>query len=855
MSDSPSIPNRTPETRPSHTLEIAHVLFTDIVGYSKLPMDEQEQLLTQLQDAVRGTSEFARAEAADELIRLPTGDGMALVFFRDAEAPVRCALELSRALRNHPDLKLRMGIHSGPVYRVADINANRNVAGGGINIAQRVMDCGDAGHILVSREVAEVLGQLSGWRPMLHDVGEVEVKHGLRLHLHNLYTVKVGNSAVPKKLASSKSAPAEPGFRPAREYARPRWIGTVGATIVVVGLGMCGWLLHSRKAYALTDKDTIVLPAFTNMTGDTVFDGTLLQGLLVQFEQSPFFSVVPGGRIEQTLGLMGRTVDMSLTADISRELCRRVGSKLYIVGSIANSDKSYVIDLNAVDCAIGNEVAREEVKTPRKESVLDALDQAISKMRAKLGEPSATELNFATPTKQALTPSLEALHVYSLGQKLGTDDDDAAIPFFQQAIQLDPNFVMALFSVAIRYSNLGDDTLAMENIRNSFEKRQQVSEREKYRIESMYYQTVGNLEKARQVYERWAQTYPRDPSPPDELFLVYRLLGWNQYEKGLAAARADLSLNPDSGNAYANLCDTYLSMNRIEDADATMREALAKKIDSPYLRMHLYYLAFLKNDAVAMAQQLTWAMDKPGVEDQFLDSESDTRAYFGQLRKSREFSHQAVSSAERAEDKTTAAQYEASVSLREALFGNPAETQRRAAAALALSNNRPVESKAALGLSLAGYVNQAQILMDDLDKRFPENTTVQFTYLPMIRAQLALDGDDAGKAIEFLQKAVPYELGVAGGLYPVYVRGNAYLTAHKGIEAITEFQQILNHRGIVGNDLIGALAHLELARAYVLQSDNAKAKAAYQDFFALWKDADPDIPILVAAKAEYAKLH
>src|ERR1700693_2399400 len=394
MSDSAS--------RPSRTLEIAHVLFTDIVGYSKLPTDEQEQLLMQLQEAVRQTSEFLRAEAADELIRLPTGDGMALVFFRDAEAPVRCALELSRILNDYPSVQLRMGIHSGPVYRVADINANRNVAGGGINIAQRVMDCGDAGHILVSREVAEVIGQLSGWRPMLHDLGEVEVKHGVRIHIYNLYDNEAGNPALSKKLAASKAAAVAPE-KPAQEPARPRWTVPAGAGILVLGLAVAGWLLFSPKVHALTDKDTIVIADFTNTTGDTVFDSTLRQGLSVQLEQSPFLSVISDQKIQQTLQMMGQSADAALTSEISRDLCRRVGSKLYIAGSVANFGNSYVIGLSAVDCATGHTAAQEDVKASRKEKVLDALDQATVKLRTTLGEPLPTVHKFDTPTKQGLT--------------------------------------------------------------------------------------------------------------------------------------------------------------------------------------------------------------------------------------------------------------------------------------------------------------------------------------------------------------------------------------------------------------------------------------------------------------------
>ena len=326
--------------------------------------------------------------------------------------------------------------------------------------------------------------------------------------------------------------------------------------------------------------------------------------------------------------------------------------------------------------------------------------------------------------------------------------------------------------------------------------------------------------------------------------------------KSLAEAREALRLNPANGLSYSNLVGAYLSLNRLEEARATAEEAQAKKFDSPDLRTVLYQLAFLQNDAAGMAQQVAWAAGKPGVEDVLLGYEADTAAYSGRLGEAREFSRRAVASAERAEEKEIAAGYEAEAALREALFGNPAEARQRAAAALALSNGRDVQDGAALALALAGDSARAQALADDLGKRFPEDTVVQFNYLPTLRALLALNHSDASKAIEALQVASPYELGSVSysALYPVYVRGEAYLGGHQGREAAAEFQKILDHRGIVLNEPIGALAHLQLGSAYAMQGDTAKAKAAYQDFFALWKDADPDIPILIAAKSEYAKL-
>ncbi len=634
-----------------------------------------------------------------------------------------------------------------------------------------------------------------------------------------------------------------------------RWKVLAPAAMAVLAALAAGGYFYFHRTPKLTDKDTIVLADFTNKTGDSVFDDTLRQGLQVQLEQSPFLNLISQDRIQQTLRLMGQPPDARLTPPIAREICQRTESAGVLNGSIASLGSQYVLGIQAVNCRTGDSLAEEQATAEGKEQVLKAVGDAAAKLRNKLGESLSTLQKFDTPLEQATTPSLEALQAYSRGWSyVNSGDENAAVPLFQQAIRLDPNFAMAYSVVGTRYSNLGQVTLAAENALKGFELRERVSEREKFYIESHYYiYATGDLERVRQVHELWSQYYPRDFLPPLNQSVIYGQLG--QYDKALTDAREALRRAPGVAPIHAGVVSVYLALNRLEEGRSSVEEAMAKKLDSPFLRQQLYSLSFLQNDGPGMARQVAWATGKPGVEDVFLDSEGDTNAYFGRLGKAREFSRRAVASAERAEEKETAAGYEAEAALREALFGNSTEGRQRTAAALGLSTGRDVQYEAALTLVLAGETTQAQLLADDLSKRFPEDTIVQFNYLPTIRAQLALNRNSPSMAVETLQATAPYELGSTFlSLGPVYLRGEAYLAGHQGSEAVAEFQKILDHRGIVLNEPIGALAHLGLARAYALQGDTAKSRAAYNDFLSLWKDADTDIPILKQAKAEYAKL-
>ena len=434
---------------------MAHVLFMDIVAYSRLPMDEQHEVLLHLQEAVRETQDFVRAQSSDQLIRLPTGDGMALVFLGDVEAPVRCALELSHILRRWPEMKLRMGVHTGPVYRVEDINAARNVAGGGINIAQRVMDCGDGGHILISKSVADVLDQVSTWKAALHDLGEAEVKHGVRVHLYNLYTDEAGNRELPQKLRAAETATATARSRSKRKR---RSLGAV-ATALIASLVVGGFVYyrHWRQMSKLTDKDRIVISDFENKTGDAIFDDTLKTALGVSLRQSPFLNVLSDTQVAKTLQQMTRPASTKLTPDVARELCQRAHSKAYIAGSIGSMGSSYVLSLKALNCQSGEMLAEEQVTALSKENVVDALGEAASKLREELGESLSTVQKFDVPLAQATTSSFEALKVYSLAGKMQSEKGDAAsISFLNRAIALDPNFVAAYGALGVAYSNIGE---------------------------------------------------------------------------------------------------------------------------------------------------------------------------------------------------------------------------------------------------------------------------------------------------------------------------------------------------------------------------------------------------------------
>lgn len=633
------------------------------------------------------------------------------------------------------------------------------------------------------------------------------------------------------------------------------------AAVIILGAAIGAWLFFSRStAHALGATDTIVLADFTNSTGDPVFDGTLRQGLSAQLEQSPFLSLISDERIAQTLSLMSQPKQAPLTSALARDICQRTASAATIQSSISNLGSQYVLGLKAVNCRTGDLLAEEQVTANGKEQVLKALGDAATKLREKLGESLASVQKYDALPENVTTPSLEALQAYALGNYTidVANDYAAGIPLFQRAISLDPNFAMAYLGLAQSYQPLSELERCADNTRKAYELRQRTSESEKLAISSFYDLVVtGNLEAARTSYQLWAQTYPRDENPQVNLWITYAFLG--DYEKAQAAALQAEKINSGSGDNSVNLAYAYQWINQLDQAKATVQEARAHHVDSPWFPLLLYNVYFLAHDASAMERQVADATGKPGVDDQILFLQSETAAYDGKLAKSRELMRSAVESAQRADEKETASEYEAHASLRDALLGDQAAAKQDAQAALALANGKQAEAFSAIALALANDSAGAERLAGELGKRYPEDTIARFDYLPMIHAATALRKGDAGRAVEALAAAAPYELGQTNtdftfALYPVYLRGLAYLAAKQGAAAGAEFQKIVEHWGVVGNQPIGALAHLGLARAYVLQNDTVKAHAAYNDFFMLWKDADPNIPMLKEAKAEYTKL-
>jgi len=638
---------------------------------------------------------------------------------------------------------------------------------------------------------------------------------------------------------------------PVAGHSRVKWI--VGGVLAAALTAAAGYS-YFHRAPKLTNKDTVVLGDFVNTTGDGVFDGTLREGLAAQLEQSPFLRLLSDRGVVQTLTLMAKPRDTPVTGEIAREVCQRSHSTAVLEGRIAEVGTRYLLTLKALSCANGDSLASVSAQANDRNHVLDALGKMGSKMRSELGESLASVQKYDVPLEDVTTPSLEALQAYSLGVRTLNIEHDGfkALSFYQRAVALDPNFASAYARIGVCYFNAHEPARAATNIQKAYELREHVSERERLYIEAHHADIgEGDFEAARKTYELWAEIYPRDGTPLNGLGVISSWLGY--YDEALRANRSALKLDPENKTDMANLVNDLMIVERIEEAKAAAKALHALYPDEPVVHGYLYDIDFLQHDSAGMEREVAWATGKPGWEDPALRREASAAAYSGHLAQSLDFARRAADSATRADRKESAALYYAEEAVREALVGNIAPVQQLVKDALALARDKNIDATAALALALAGDSAKAGQMTDALDKQYSANTAMKFEVLPELRAAAILKRDPR-KAIEILAIPSPYELGPSALLYPAYFRGNAYLAIKQVPAAAAEFQKIIDHPGLILMDPIGALAHLGLGRAYALTGDMIKAKAAYQEFLTLWKDADADVPILKQAKAEYAKL-
>jgi len=631
------------------------------------------------------------------------------------------------------------------------------------------------------------------------------------------------------------------------------WI--VGAAaFLVVAAGV--FFFSTRHARALTDKDTAVLAEFVNTTGDPVFDGTLKQALAVQLDQSPYLNLLPDSKVQEALKYMGRKPDERITRDLAREISLRQNAKAIISGSIASLGSHYLIIVEASNGQTGDSIAREQAEASSKEDVLKSLDKAASELRQKLGESLASVQKFATPLAEATTSSLDALKEFSIGLDLHNRlEDNDALPHLKKATELDGNFAMAWATLGIVNNNRGSRKAADECLQKAYDLRERASERERLYIAGHYYgKVLGDLDKETDLYRQWLQIYPRDNRPLSNLSLETSILG--DYEKSLALATEDLRVNPADVYGVQNQMADYLNMNRFDEARAVGEAAIAQKKDTSAVHQFLFVLAAAQKDEAGMQRHLDWAAGKPA-EPGLLARRATYQDAAGRIKLSRETIQRAVASAQKFGFNEFSAGTASGTAVRDAFHGFPESARQRAAEALRLSDERFVVANVALALAQAGDVAQAEKLISNLSRGYPSDTILQGGVLPACRALFALKKNEPAQAIEGLEPVRKYDLAFPNGnpaYLLLYVRGLAYLQAKDGTKAAGEFQKILDHNGVAPISVFLPLAQLGAARAYALQGDTAKAKTAYQDFFATWKDADPDVPVLIAAKSEYTKL-
>jgi serine/threonine protein kinase/tetratricopeptide (TPR) repeat protein len=651
-------------------------------------------------------------------------------------------------------------------------------------------------------------------------------------------------------LASSASALAVPG----KSGKNPAVVAAVVLIAVLIG---AGWFFfeRSRRANALTEKDTVVLADFVNTTGDSVFDGTLKQALAVQLEQSPYMNLLPESRTREALRFMGRPADTRITNDVAREICMREGAKAMLTGAIASLGTHYVITLSALNAQNGDVLARAELESESKEQVLKSLDQAASSLRGKLGESLGSVQKFATPLEQATTSSLEALQAFSLGQAEHQRlEDDKAVPFLKRAVELDPNFALANATLGIAYNNLTQGQLAERYITNAFDLKDRASEREKLYISGHYYDVVaGDLDKAIEIYEQWVQTYPRDTTPLDNLALRYQLVG--RQEKALASSSATMRIDPKDSYAYQNVSDAYQRLNRFDEARAVAERGVAQNLGDS-IHFTLFDLAFIRGDEAARRHEVQWFAGRPFESIiLWLDARSELAA--GKLQPARAGYAQSESAAQRAGYKELSGIILAMQGIEEMQLGNVTEARQKISEALAASQDRLTRVNVMVLLAQTGDGARSQKMAEELVRQGPTNTLLNKVWVPVSQAYTDLQHNQPAQAVAQLEVAAPYELGSGEGAagYAInYLRGEAYMRLKDGAKAAAEYQKILDHRGIDPTNVTYNLSHLGLGRALALQGNTAAAKSAYQDFFGVWKDGDPDLLVLKQAKAEYAKL-
>lgn len=625
------------------------------------------------------------------------------------------------------------------------------------------------------------------------------------------------------------------------------------AAVFVVALVVAGYFYFSRKQPGLTEKDTVLLADFVNTTGEPVFDGTLKQALGVQLGQSPFLNIFPDERVNETLRFMGRPPNERITKDVAKEICARQGIKAMILGSIAGLGSHYVVTIEAINAQGGEAIAREQAEAENKEQVLKALGKAASQLREKLGESLSSIKKFDAPIEQATTSSLEALKAFTQGNEQRiVGNQPEAVPFYKRAIELDPNFAMAYARLAVIYNNQFQTELAQQYSQKAYDLRDRVSEREKFYIEEKYASYVtGDREEAVKVLKAWAQSYPNDYIPHNNLAVNYSLFG--QYEDSLKESREAVRLSPQNTTALSNHVENFIKLNRFDEARQVLEQTLGQNPDRQVYRVYSFQLAFLRGDQETMKRDLDWWAKRPTQTD-FFDYQAGTAGFYGQWQKALDLNRRSIAMMISQDRKENAGQLETYISFLEAVFGRCQQARESVTRGLALSRDRIGLGAAAMTLALCNELGQAQSLIDDLQKRYPKDTATIAVLVPMIRATMEMNRGNGAQALEILQPAGRFELGIIAGIWMTYVRGEIYLRQKAGNEAAAAFQKILDHRGIEPASPLYPLAHLGLARASVLSGDTNRARKEYQDFLALWKDADADLPVMQQAKDEYAKL-